>query len=538
MRSREDILKILNKINVKIQLAPKDITGWDIIKLYWDYPYEDALILAQSLQEKLPKSLLTAPQMIKEIADFLNCPDINIRQVAEKILKATDDDQVKGMLTPTAMNLRWIASPDLDPYLLSEAARYLGEIGEPQGVEPLIKALAHPHKLVRGNAAAALGKIGEIKAIPYLLPLLADEDLSVQEKTAVAMLHFPDKRAILPLIAAYKNNYQGQEVAQIRLRKHCSQALIMIGLPAAIVLNDLAHHDKIPAIRIWALTLLLIMGLMPVREFVQITSENDIDQNLPIADRIIRDLGKDISEYKEYFIRQIHSTNNLEFLKRIIYVQEREMKTNAIKRIYQLDNEVFNDIFSEILIGNWPREKEVFMEFGDLLIPSIKQLLYKCGPNIRLNCLQLLGELGNLKGFKMIHDHFNDTDQEVRKAAIKVGLKLKPTGQLDIPVNGIPLLIELIGSELENKALNELKSIGAPVVDVIKEDLLWQNEEYLRKVIFLLEQFGDNKAVGLLAKIWRHNKGKRSGQLADHALNRLGKKSFLSRLLIACLIQN
>jgi len=65
-----------------------------------------------------------------------------------------------------------------------EAARALGELRKPEGVDPLISALSDPSRYVRREAAKALGAIGDERSIPPLIQALSDDDRSVREGAA------------------------------------------------------------------------------------------------------------------------------------------------------------------------------------------------------------------------------------------------------------------------------------------------------------------------------------------------------------------
>ncbi|HON82174.1 MAG TPA: HEAT repeat domain-containing protein [Methanoregulaceae archaeon] len=65
-----------------------------------------------------------------------------------------------------------------------EAARALGELRDPEAVEPLTAALGDQSRYVRREAAKALGAIGEERCIPPLIKALRDEDRSAREGAA------------------------------------------------------------------------------------------------------------------------------------------------------------------------------------------------------------------------------------------------------------------------------------------------------------------------------------------------------------------
>jgi len=68
---------------------------------------------------------------------------------------------------------------------------------------PLIEAaLFEPDDpQIRGHAAACLGTLRDPNSVDVLINLLPDPDLFVRTRTAVALAHIGDKRAIVPLIA-------------------------------------------------------------------------------------------------------------------------------------------------------------------------------------------------------------------------------------------------------------------------------------------------------------------------------------------------
>ena len=83
----------------------------------------------------------------------------------------------------------------------SDAARALGELGDPRAVQPLITALQRDkNSLVRDWAAEALGKIGDWRAVKPLITALQDESSSVPIFAAQALGRIGDAQAVEPLI--------------------------------------------------------------------------------------------------------------------------------------------------------------------------------------------------------------------------------------------------------------------------------------------------------------------------------------------------
>jgi HEAT repeat protein len=88
----------------------------------------------------------------------------------------------------------------LDPFVRVKAAQELGELGDPAGTNPLIKALEDDNIYVRAYAAEALGKIKQSKAVEPLIAALSDEDEFVQAHIVQSLGELKDSRAVKPLI--------------------------------------------------------------------------------------------------------------------------------------------------------------------------------------------------------------------------------------------------------------------------------------------------------------------------------------------------
>jgi len=85
------------------------------------------------------------------------------------------------------------------------AARALGNIGDPEALNPLIKALSDKHVLVRCSAARALGRLGDARAVDPLVNALENNDFLVQRSAAEALGELGDLKAVDPLINALGN---------------------------------------------------------------------------------------------------------------------------------------------------------------------------------------------------------------------------------------------------------------------------------------------------------------------------------------------
>jgi HEAT repeat protein len=93
--------------------------------------------------------------------------------------------------------------PD-DPNVRFEAASALGNIGDPEFVEPLIQAL-DDNKRIKEVAIRSLGRIGDSQAVEPLEEALQDEDWEIRSMAAKSLGQIEDPRATPALIHALEN---------------------------------------------------------------------------------------------------------------------------------------------------------------------------------------------------------------------------------------------------------------------------------------------------------------------------------------------
>jgi HEAT repeat protein len=126
---------------------------------------------------------------------------------------------------------------DADANARLQAARMLGEHGEPQAVEALSNVLMDdPDMGVRQVAAAALGKLG---ASEPLIRALRVPDIQVRQLATQALGQIGDPRAIEPLILALRDS-------NAEVRNQVAFALNKIGGPAVEpLITALSHPDPV-----------------------------------------------------------------------------------------------------------------------------------------------------------------------------------------------------------------------------------------------------------------------------------------------------
>jgi HEAT repeat protein len=128
-----------------------------------------------------------------------------------------DAARVLGELgNPRAVESLVIALKDSDWDVRRTAAWALGQISNPRAVEPLIATLGDKNENVRRRAAEALGKIGDPRAVEPLIAALNDKDYDGREAFAGALGQIGDARAVKPLIAALRDKDVNVPIAAAR----------------------------------------------------------------------------------------------------------------------------------------------------------------------------------------------------------------------------------------------------------------------------------------------------------------------------------
>ena len=129
------------------------------------------------------------------------------------------------------------------------AAGVLGDMKDPEGVAPLIKAAEKelPVKSRANNARIAamraLVKIGDKRAVPSLMKILTtsadDQDFLLNQKAALGLAEFRDPQAIPALIKGLFMTGRGTGIFQ-----ECRLALVRIGAPAIDPLIQLLQEKN------------------------------------------------------------------------------------------------------------------------------------------------------------------------------------------------------------------------------------------------------------------------------------------------------
>ena len=127
-------------------------------------------------------------------------------------------DGPSGIPEEKAESLKWDLERLLshDPRERAGAVLWLGERGDKEAVQPLIKALQDEYLEVKINAAEALGKIKDNSAVDPLIIALRDENENLRSAAARALGKIKDNQAVDSLIMTLSDKNNSVRLASIR----------------------------------------------------------------------------------------------------------------------------------------------------------------------------------------------------------------------------------------------------------------------------------------------------------------------------------
>ncbi len=161
---------------------------------------------------------------------------------------------------------------DRDSAVRVDAARSLGEIGDPRAVQFLITVMADAD--IRPKAIEALGRIGDRRAVPVLVGVITgadrprnsrpvhgcgdryDEDMAAMEAAVRALASIREEATIPTLIAALQNTL---------IREEAATALVACGQPAIPSLREVLKKERDENILYHAKEALSQLGWRPNR---------------------------------------------------------------------------------------------------------------------------------------------------------------------------------------------------------------------------------------------------------------------------------
>ncbi len=286
-----------------------------------DYTIEEIFLMAISLEVKF--------KLWRDYAiDWLvTNPDSSLPYLRGHI--GTKDSKEYHSLRHIFLRMDSLAIPfliealeDDSTRVVSQAAYFLGLVGDSSAAPSLINILSHPEISVRANASYGLGKIGSLSAKIPLRHTLKDTSPAVRREAAYALGLLKAAEAIEDLIILLSDSLYS-------VRYPAQKALIRIGIPA--IPNLISALDTTNQIRS---NCYIIEALGNIAEKIYNDTTNiNTDVYISICDFLLEKLENTDNELEQdYICRALSPFNEDNKIKLILETYTIEEKRVRIKK--------------------------------------------------------------------------------------------------------------------------------------------------------------------------------------------------------------
>jgi HEAT repeat protein/energy-coupling factor transporter ATP-binding protein EcfA2 len=358
---------------------------------------------------------------------------------------------------------------------------YLGQLGDPRAIDPLLRMLQDKDSDVRLNAAGALGGMGNPRGVDPLLRALHDKDGNVRLNAAGALVQLGDQ-SLDPLIRTLRDKDRD-------VRTYVAWALGQLGDPRAIDPMLQALQDKEGDVRrnvAWALG--------------QLGDPRAIDPML----QALQDKEGDVRRNVAWALGQLGDPRAIDFLLQTLQDEDGYVRLHAAGALVQLSDQSLDPLLQMLQDKDW---------------------------YVRKDAAKALGQLGDPRAIDPLLQTLRDDNREVRENAAEA------LGQLGDRRAVMPLFVALREKSTYSRTFENtaavLKQLDDPrVVDLLLLTLENEDWSFRQNAAEALGQLGDSRAVGPLLRALRdENEFVRA--TAVEALGQLGNSRAIDPLLQA-----
>lgn len=425
------------------------------------------------------------------------------------------------------------------------AAQALGTIGDPDGFEPLTRAITDPVIEVRAPAALALGELKDPRAIPFLINLFYDGNAGIRNAAADALgvIGMP---AFEPLVAALNDPKTSARLAAIR-------ALSKIKNPKVIppLLGKL--EDAFPEMRTSAAVALGEIGTPALPRVLEVMKRGSRIARLACLDAFAKSLDDRVTD--------VLIAASKEADEQIARKAESVLRKREGLKVWQTaleeDMESSPTSSSTAEVWNIRQERKAFEQLGSQETDKILEILRDDNQNSRLRgilkrvnesrpvvealvlimrnkdleikrrAVEAINRLEGISGNPLLVA-LNDNDPFIRTVAAR------NLGRLGCAESVIPLLQHASGDKdnfvagAAGEAITSMASLPnlkMPVVDALILGLTNDTATTRAKAAELLGDLGSPVAVPALISLFRDRDEKVVEQAAE-ALAEIGKHAF------------
>jgi HEAT repeat protein len=321
-------------------------------------------------------------QTFQRLQKALNHPDSNVRYQAALALGQIGNPQA---VEPLICALR-----DESIDVKRQAAQALVQMSNFQAVAALICVLSHSNRDVRWMAAQALGLIRNPQAVEALICALNDEDWDVRGEALEALGRIGNSQAVAALTCALSHSNRF-------LRMKTASVLGRTGNPQAVeaLISALNHEDSLVT---WKAA--LVLSEIGNAQAIAILTSGKIC-NLQAVEALIRALKDEDSYVRWQAIRALGETGSPQAVEPLIYVLKDADISVRWKAVEALGK-----------IGNSHAVEPLISALNDE------------DSSIRSKAAEALGKIGNSQAVEPLISALNNEDYDVRREAVLALVKI------------------------------------------------------------------------------------------------------------------
>lgn len=191
-----------------------------------------------------------------------------------------------------------------DPFVLAEAVRVCGLVGDESHIGSLQKYLGHPDSRVRSNAAEALEEIGGKAVVKQILPLLDDEDNRVKATVAKLVAKYGEHNVLHALQDMLHS-------VELWMRESATYALGFVPYREAEELLLEALLDVNPEVQIKAISSLRALRSRRAKDYLETIVRQADGKLAEQAGAALAAISRDAQEYDYYDEANRHAESPL-----------------------------------------------------------------------------------------------------------------------------------------------------------------------------------------------------------------------------------
>jgi HEAT repeat protein len=193
---------------------------------------------------------------------------------------------------------------ETDAFVLAEAIKVLGIVGNKESVDFLEELLSHTDSRIRSNAVEAMAEIGGQQVMRSILPLLEDDDNRVKATVAKICSQHGEHQVVATLETMLHS-------VEIWMRESATYALGYVPCSESVNLLLEAICDVNPEIQIKAIEALGKLRAKKAREYLHAIEISASSEATPIIHKALKMIANDPQEYSYYSLEKENNPDKL-----------------------------------------------------------------------------------------------------------------------------------------------------------------------------------------------------------------------------------